>query len=80
MSANECTNCTFGQCIQRAKEKYSEGFSYSISNECKLCTKDQLETLEREEGWGVYTRKGDLIQIGIFFGAFFCISCSGLIC
>ena len=49
VSENQCTNCTFGKCIQLAKQRYSIGFSYSRQTySCKLCTLDQLDTLQKE--------------------------------
>ena len=59
LSAIECADCTFGKCIQLAKEKHSEGFSYSSRKECKLCTSDQLESIQTEENWAIYRATGD---------------------
>ena len=42
-----------------AKQKQSDGFSYSHRGICKLCTMDQLETLQTEKYWGVYERIGN---------------------
>ena len=56
VSENVCTGCSFGKCIQRAKEGHSQGFSYtSMDNKCNLCTSRQIEKLISEAGWGVYS-------------------------
>ena len=63
VSDNQCTNCTFGKCIQLAKEKDSEAFSYSKlpngTSACKLCTTEQLGTLQTEAQWAVYKKSGN---------------------
>ena len=62
LSLNECTDCTFGKCIQLAKEKNSKGFSYSTNKECKLCANEHFANLREEEGWAVYARKGVVLD------------------
>ena len=57
---DECNNCTFGECIQLAKQKNSAGFSYSAERKCKLCTNEKLDNLEEEKYWAVYSKKGKL--------------------
>ena len=66
-SERQCTDCTLGKCIQLAKEKYSEGFSYTKKFDrttyCSLCTLEQLGKLETDDYSVVYKRTGKL-QIG----------------
>ena len=64
VTENQCSNCTFGKCIQLAKDKDSKGFSYSKkldgTSHCKLCTIKQLGTLQKEHHWVVYKISGNL--------------------
>ena len=77
VSETECSDCTFGKCIQLAKEKNSEGFSYSMkpggTSSCRLCTVEQLSTLETMvatdndddkfgNNWAVYKKSGNTIS------------------
>ena len=65
-SEDECIDCTFGRCVQLAKEKDAEGFSYfqQISYSpspptCKLCTIEQLDdwvSLKDDDYWVTYRR------------------------
>ena len=60
VAADECSKCSFGTCLQLANAKRSAGFSYSLSQVCRLCTSQQLDTyfLETSLNWGVYKKKG----------------------
>ena len=60
VAADECSKCSFGSCLQLANGKRSAGFSYSLSQVCRLCTSQQLDTyfLETSLNWGVYKKKG----------------------
>ena len=73
VSENECTNCSYGLCLQLANKKDSEGFSYSTkpdgASSCNLCTIEQLDTLqtmfvfdddEFSNHWAVYRRSGNV--------------------
>ena len=65
-SSNQCIDCTFGKCIQLAKERNSEGFSYFKRSDgdsyCSLCTTYQLRTLQTDAFWVVYKRPGNLLM------------------
>ena len=65
-SNSECTDCTLGKCIQLAKEKYSEGFSYLMKSDgasyCSLCTIEQLDSLQTDAFWTVYKKPGNVLM------------------
>ena len=58
LASDECTDCSFGTCLQHANLKLVEGFSYSLSQVCRLCTKEQLSSLKTLPNWSVYKKKG----------------------
>ena len=59
VSADECSHCSFGECLQHSKAHYADGFSYSFSKVCRMCTIDQLSHLETKDNWKVYILKGN---------------------
>ena len=59
VSADECSDCSFGECLQHSKAHHADGFSYSFSKVCRMCTIDQLSHLETKDNWKVYILKGN---------------------
>ena len=58
VAVEECFECSFGTCLQQANSKMAEGFSYSISRVCRLCTAEQLKALKTMQNWAVYRKRG----------------------
>ena len=72
VSEDQCTNCTFGKCVQLSKYKDSAGFSYTKKPDgnsfCKLCTIGHLETLKKELYGTVYKKFGNFREtVTVFF-------------
>ena len=80
-SENKCVDCTFGKCIQLAKEKDSKGFSYSKrpngTSYCRLCTMEQLRRPQDDFYSVVYQKIGKFrnpIQVLFILQTIFCQS------
>lgn len=65
-AVDKCTSCSFGECVQHAKEFEDilmAGFAYNSQKDtCRMCTEEQLNSLETSPGWGLYTVKGRLFR------------------
>ena len=72
MTENKCPlGCYFSECLQYARSGNAEGFSFRgvefTAPFCKICNKDQLNTLQNDRNSGMYKKKGKINCTFIYY-------------